>query len=133
MSAGRKAGMALVAALLLTSGSAAQVWRSDQGDGSFRNPVLFADYPDPDIIRVGRDYYFATTTFANVPGITILHSRDLVNWTIASHLVDRLDGRPQYDLEGGNAYRKGLYASSLRHHAGKIGRASCRERVLLGV
>ncbi len=118
MSAGRKAGMALIAALLLTSGSAAQVWRSDQGDGSFRNPVLFADYPDPDIIRVGRDYYFATTTFANVPGITILHSRDLVNWTIASHLVDRLDGRPQYDLEGGNAYRKGLYASSLRHHAG---------------
>ena len=57
------------------------MWRSDQGDGSFRNPVLFADYPDPDIIRVGSDYYFATTTFANMPGITILHSRDLVNWT----------------------------------------------------
>ncbi len=109
----------LAAAMLLSASVAsAQVWRSDQGDGSFRNPVLFADYPDPDIIRVGGDYYFATTTFANTPGITILHSRDLVNWRIASHLVDRLEGKPQYDLKGGNAYRHGLYASSLRYRAG---------------
>jgi beta-xylosidase len=109
----------LAAAAIAVAGAApAQLWRSDQGDGTFRNPVLYADYPDPDIIRVGRDYYFATTTFANVPGITILHSRDLVNWTLASHLVERLDGRPQYDLRGGTAYRKGLYASSLRYHAG---------------
>lgn len=112
-------GGALIAALaLLAIPASAQVWRSDQGNGTFRNPVLFADYPDPDIIRVGRDYYFATTTFANVPGITILHSRDLVNWTLASHLVDRLEGKPEYDLKGGNAYRHGLYASSLRYHAG---------------
>ena len=110
---------ALAALLALTAGAGpAQVWRSDQGDGSFRNPVLYADYPDPDVIRVGRDYYLASTTFANVPGITILHSRDLINWTIASHLVDRLEGLPQYDLKGGNAYRKGLYASSLRYHDG---------------
>jgi beta-xylosidase len=111
----------LALALLATAGAGqvqAQVWRSDQGDGTFRNPVLFADYPDPDVIRVGADYYFATTTFANVPGITILHSRDLVNWTIRSHLADRLDGMKQYDLVGGNAYRKGLYAASLRFHAG---------------
>ncbi len=107
-----------VALGLLATAASAQVWRSDQGDGSFRNPVLFADYPDPDIIRVGSDYYFATTTFANTPGITILHSRDLVNWTLASHLVDRLEGKPEYDLKGGNAYRHGLYASSLRYHAG---------------
>nr|WP_317892460.1 glycoside hydrolase 43 family protein [uncultured Sphingomonas sp.] len=107
------------AAMLVTAGAApAQVWRSDQGDGTFRNPVLFADYPDPDVIRVGEVYYFVSTTFANVPGVTILESRDLVNWTIVSHLAERLEGRPQYDLEGGNAYRKGLYASSLRYHAG---------------
>ena len=113
-----KAGSAIAASLLFATAASAQVWRSDQGDGSYRNPVLYADYPDPDIIRVGRDYYFASTTFANTPGITILHSRDLVNWTITSHLVARLEGRPQYDLVGGNAYRKGLYASSLRYHAG---------------
>lgn len=114
-----RAYRAIAAAVLLgATAASAQVWRSDQGDGTFRNPVLFADYPDPDIIRVGGDYYFVTTTFANTPGITILHSRDLVNWTIASHLVDRLEGLPQYDLKGGNAYRKGLYASSLRYHAG---------------
>ncbi len=113
-----KVRTASVAALILATSASAQVWRSDQGDGTFRNPVLYADYPDPDVIRVGQDYYMASTTFANVPGITILHSRDLVNWTIASHLVNRLEGLPQYDLTGGTAYRKGLYASSLRHHRG---------------
>ncbi|MBW6530847.1 glycoside hydrolase 43 family protein [Sphingomonas sp. RRHST34] len=110
---------ALAALLLAVSGAAtAQVWRSDQGDGSYRNPVLYADYPDPDVIRVGRDYYFVSTTFVNVPGITILHSRDLINWTIATHVATELDGDPRYDLVGGNAYRKGLYAASLRHHDG---------------
>ena len=110
---------AVAALLLLTAAtSSAQVWRSDQGDGTFRNPVLFADYPDPDIIRVGRDYYFATTTFANTPGITILHSRDLINWTLVSHVADSLGDKPEYDLKNGNAYRHGLYASSLRYHAG---------------
>jgi len=105
--------------LLATAGGAsAQVWRSDQGDGTFRNPVLYADYPDPDIIRVGSDYYFVTTTFANAPGLTILHSKDLVNWQLYSHVVPRLDGLPQYDLKDGDAYRKGLFAASLRHHHG---------------
>ncbi|HXH15736.1 MAG TPA: glycoside hydrolase 43 family protein [Sphingomonas sp.] len=114
-----RAALGIAAALLLAGTAASsQVWRSDQGTGLFRNPVLFADYPDPDIIRVGSDYYFVSTTFANVPGITILHSRDLVNWTIVSHLADRLEGMPQYDLKNGNAYRNGLYASSLRYHAG---------------
>jgi beta-xylosidase len=78
----------------------------------------YADYPDPDIIRVGDDFYFATTTFVNTPGLTILHSQDLVNWEIVSHVVPRLDGRTQYDLKDGNAYRAGLFASSLRYHNG---------------
>jgi beta-xylosidase len=98
--------------------AAAQVWRSDQGDGTYRNPVLFADYPDPDIIRVGQNFYFVTTTFANVPGLTILQSQDLVNWRIASHIVSRIEGGPQYDLKNGGAYRHGLFAASLRYHAG---------------
>jgi beta-xylosidase len=82
------------------------------------NPLLYADYPDPDIIRVGEDFYFATTTFANSPGLTILHSQDLVNWRIVSHVIPRLEGREQYDLKDGTAYRMGVFAPSLRHHNG---------------
>lgn len=109
------AGFALAAATALP----AQVWRADQGDGTYRNPILFADYPDPDIIRVGGDYYFVTTTFANAPGLTLLHSRDLVNWRLLGHVVPRLDPRPEYELrDGKSAYRQGLFAASLRHHAG---------------
>lgn len=100
----------------LTAAAPAQVWRADQGDGTYRNPVLFADYPDPDIIRVGEDFYFVSTTFANSPGVTILHSKDLVNWRIVSHVVDRLDGDPRYDLKDGGDYRHGFYAASLRRH-----------------
>lgn len=108
--------LTLVAAL--ATAAPAQVWRSDQGDGTYRNPVLFADYPDPDIIRVGKDFYFASTTFANSPGVTILHSKDMVNWQIVSHVVDRLDGDPRYDLKNGGDYRHGFYAASLRRHKG---------------
>jgi beta-xylosidase len=97
---------------------AAQVWRSDRGDGSYANPPLNADYPDPDIIRVGRDFYFASTTFANAPGLTLLHSRDLVNWDIISHLIPRLDGSPKFDLADGGSYRHGIYAPSLRYRDG---------------
>jgi beta-xylosidase len=110
---------AAIAMAVACPGAQAQVWRADQGDGTYRNPLLYADYPDPDIIRVGDDYYFASTTFVNVPGITMLHSKDLVNWTLLSHVTDRLEGTPAYDLKDGkNGYRHGLYAASLRHHQG---------------
>jgi beta-xylosidase len=102
----------------LASGIPAPAWQSDNGDGTFTNPPLYADYPDPDIIRVGGDFYFATTTFVNSPGLTILHSQDLVNWEIVSHVIPRLDGRKQYDLQGGSAYRAGIYAPSLRFYDG---------------
>jgi beta-xylosidase len=52
-----------------------RAWQSDKGDGSYVNPPLYADYPDPDIIRVDNDFYFVTTTFVNAPGLTILHSQ----------------------------------------------------------
>jgi beta-xylosidase len=95
-----------------------RAWQSDNGDGTFTNPPLYADYPDPDIIRVGEDFYFATTTFVNSPGLTILHSRDLVNWEIVSQVIPRLDGREQYDLKKGGDYRRGIFAPSLRCHDG---------------
>lgn len=91
---------------------------ADNGDGTYSNPPLYADYPDPDIIRVGEDFFFATTTFVNTPGLTLLRSEDLVNWEIVSHVIERLDGRPQYDMRDGTAYRNGVFAPSLRHHDG---------------
>lgn len=112
---------ATTAAVLCTLGfclSGAHAWQADNGDGTFTNPPLYADYPDPDIIRVGEDFYFATTTFVNSPGLTILHSLDLVNWEIVSHVFPRLDGREQYDLKNGGDYRRGVFAPSLRFHGG---------------
>jgi beta-xylosidase len=109
---------AALATAMLAGAAGAQVWRSDRGDGTYANPPLNADYPDPDIIRVGRDFYFASTTFANVPGLTLLHSRDLVNWDILSHLIPRLDGEPPFDARHGGSYRHGIYAPSLRYRDG---------------
>src|SRR5688500_2951997 len=80
---------------------------------SYRNPVLFADYSDPDVVRAGDDYYLVASSFQSVPGLPILHSRDLVHWTLVGHAVDRLPAdfdRPQH----GN----GMGAPSLRHHDG---------------
>ncbi|MFZ6756323.1 glycoside hydrolase 43 family protein [Undibacterium sp. Ji50W] len=98
--------------------SDAQARSGDNGDGTYTNPPLYADYPDPDIIRVGEDFYFVSTTFANSPGLTLLHSKDLVNWEFASHIVSKLNGMEQYDLKNGNAYRGGLFAASLRYYQG---------------
>lgn len=112
---------ALVSRLLfawILSFAQAWAWQSDREDGSYANPPLYADYPDPDIIRVGDDFYFATTTFANSPGLTLLQSQDLVNWKIVSHVIPRLEGRDQYDLKNGTAYRMGVFAPSLRHYRG---------------
>ena len=111
----RSAAAAWSAALCLACPPAGA---ADNGNGTYTNPPLYADYPDPDIIRVGEDFYFVTTTFANSPGLTLLHSKDLVNWSFASHLVPRLDGDERFDLKQGGAYRHGMFAASLRHHAG---------------
>lgn len=109
----------LAAALVMAAGPAS-AWQPDNGDGSYTNPPLNADYPDPDIIRVGDDFYFATTTFANSPGLRLLHSRDLVNWRIAGHVLPRLDFGKAFDLDGANVYRRGVFAPSLRHHGGEF-------------
>ncbi len=113
-------GLAALAVAASASGALAQVWRSDSGRGTYSNPPLNADYPDPDIIRVGEDFYFASTTFMNTPGLVILHSKDLVNWDIVGHVMPRLTGNPKYDLADGGDYRHGVYAPSLRHHNGRF-------------
>ena len=91
---------------------------ADNRNGTFTNPVLYGDYPDPDIIRVGRDFYLATTTFVSVPGLEILHSRDLINWDIVGYAQHTLDFSPRYSLIGGSEYAHGVWAPSLRYHNG---------------
>ena len=59
-----------------------KVWVADTGDGSYKNPILHADYSDPDVIRVGEDYYLISSSFEHTPGLPVLHSKDMVNWTI---------------------------------------------------
>jgi beta-xylosidase len=88
---------------------------------SYVNPPIYADYPDPDIIRVGNDFYFSTTTFIDVPGLTILHSRDLVHWEIVTRLIPQLTGSANYNITNGvQAYGNGVFASSLRYYNGKF-------------
>jgi len=87
-------------------------------EGVYHNPILFADYSDPDVIRDGANYYLVASTFHFVPGIPILQSTDLVHWTIVGHVVDRLTMDPRYSMVGGNRYGKGVWAPSIRKHDG---------------
>jgi len=92
------------------------LWVADGRDGTYRNPVLFADYSDPDVIRVGDDYWLIASSFSHVPGLPILHSRDLVNWTLVNYALPRLVPAEHYATprHGG-----GVWAPAIRHHAGK--------------
>ncbi len=85
---------------------------------TYRNPVLFADYSDPDVIRDGDNYYLISSTFEFVPGIPILQSNDLVHWTIIGHVLPRIEIDPKYDLKGGDRYGGGVWAPALRKHNG---------------
>jgi beta-xylosidase len=88
----------------------------DQGDGTYRNPILNADYSDPDVTRVGDDFYLVASDFHFV-GIQVLHSRDLVNWRIIGQVFNRLTMDPRYDAMKG--YGKGTWAPSIRFHNGE--------------
>ncbi|GAB2603621.1 glycoside hydrolase 43 family protein [Streptomyces capparidis] len=92
-------------------------WTADRGDGTYRNPVLNADWSDPDAIRVGDDYWLTASSFGRAPGLPLLHSRDLVNWEIVGHALERLEpeetfAEPRHDC--------GVWAPSIRHHGGRF-------------
>ncbi|KAB4417323.1 glycoside hydrolase [Bacteroides thetaiotaomicron] len=86
----------------------------------FTNPVLWADLPDPDVIRVGNDFYLMSTTMHLMPGAPVMRSKDLVNWEIISYVFDKLTDTPNYDLMEGTVYGRGQWATSLRYHNGKF-------------
>ena len=92
---------------------------SDLGTGKYQNPVVFADFPDPDVIRVGDTYYMVSTTMHHFPGATILKSRDLVNWEYCAQPLTQLAATDRYALLGGqNAYAAGMWACSMKYHDG---------------
>lgn len=84
------------------------------------NPMIWADVPDPDVIRVGDDFYMVSTTMHLMPGCPVMHSKDLVNWETISYVFDKLTDTPSYNLEERTAYGKGQWATSLRYHNGRF-------------
>lgn len=92
---------------------------SDNGDGTYTNPVVRGDYPDTDIIRVGDDFYMISSSFACMPGIPICHSKDLINWRIIGHAYDQLTFLPSYSMEHEQtAYGRACWAPTMRYHDG---------------
>ncbi len=94
---------------------------SDQGNNRYKNPVVFADFPDPDVIRVGDTFYMISTTMHHFPGATILKSKDLVNWEYCAQPLEQLSTKDRYSLlNGENAYSSGMWACSMKYHNGKF-------------
>lgn len=89
-------------------------WVADLGDGNYKNPILFADYSDPDVIRVGDDFFMVASSFTYFQGLPVLHSKDLVNWRVISYAVSRLP----FDAYDVPMHGKGVWAPSIRFHDG---------------
>ncbi|HEX5154177.1 MAG TPA: glycoside hydrolase 43 family protein [Parafilimonas sp.] len=100
---------------------ATSTWIADNGNGTFSNPLFYDEFSDPDLIRVGDDYYLTGTTMHVVPGLPVLHSKDLVNWEFLTYAVNKLDFGPAYRLEEGkDIYGQGIWAPCLRYHNGRF-------------
>ena len=94
-----------------------EVWSPDNGNGTYTNPVINADYSDPDVCVVGDDYYLTASSFQCIPGLPILHSRDLVNWEIIGYAVKELQPREVFDTP---SHGNGIWAPSIRYHNGEF-------------
>jgi beta-xylosidase len=94
-----------------------QVWVADNGDGTYRNPIIHADYSDPDVIRVGDDFYMVASSFNCVPGLPVLHSHDLVNWSIVGHALQR---QPPEEIFSKPQHGNGVWAPAIRYHNGEF-------------
>ena len=117
----RNAFLGLMAAMALTT-HAQQSWTADNGNGTFTNPLFYDEFSDPDILRVGDDYYLAGTTMHAVPGLVILHSKDLVNWENISYCFDRFDfPEDRFSLKNHQEiYGQGIWAPCIRYANGQF-------------
>jgi len=103
----------LSTSFIATAQTVSKVWVSDNGNGTYKNPVINADYSDPDAIRVGDDYYMISSSFNHVPGLPILHSKDLVNWTLIGHALQK---QPPFEHFSKVQHGGGVWAPSIRYH-----------------
>lgn len=94
-------------------GQVSRSWVPDNGNGTYTNPVLHADYSDPDVVRVGDDYYMTASSFDAVPGLPLLHSRDLVNWKLIGHALLR---QPPFEHFSKVQHGNGVWAPAIRYH-----------------
>ena len=94
-----------------------EVWVADNGDGTYKNPIIYADYSDPDVVRVGDDYFMTASSFNAAPGLPILHSKDMVNWKLINHALPL-----QIPIETFNVpqHGNGVWAPSIRYHNNEI-------------
>ena len=94
-----------------------KVWVADNGDGTYKNPILHADYSDPDAIRVGDDFYLTASSFNAAPGLPILHSKDLVNWQLINYVFTKQKPLDIFDKPQNGG---GVWAPSIRYHDGEF-------------
>ena len=111
--------LTLVAALMPVTSMMADDYETLKTE-KIQNPMLWADVPDPDIIRVGDTFYLVSTTMHLMPGAPIMKSKDLKNWETVGYIFDRLTDSPKYDLQEGTAYGRGQWATSLKYHKGRF-------------
>ena len=104
---------ATVATAVAQGNTVSKVWVADNGDGTYKNPIIYADYSDPDVCRVGDDYWMTASSFNAVPGLPILHSKDMVNWTIVNHA---LPVQVPTDVFNIPQHGNGVWAPSIRYH-----------------
>ncbi|MBT30270.1 MAG: glycoside hydrolase [Thalassobius sp.] len=91
-------------------------WVADQGDGTYKNPILHADYSDPDAVRVGDDFYMTASSFTCSPSLPILHSKDLVNWELVNYALPK---QPPFEFFEKAQHGKGVWAPCIRYHEGE--------------
>lgn len=117
----RKSILGLLLCLVVSGVNAqstvSKTWVADLGNGSYKNPILYADYSDPDVCKVGDDYYMTASSFNCIPGLPILHSKDLVNWTLIGHAIEKLLPDSIFSkVEHGG----GVWAPAIRYHKGEF-------------
>ena len=110
-------GMLCTVCLQTEAQYVSEVWVADQGNGTYRNPVLHADYSDPDVCAVGDDFYMTASSFGCAPGLPVLHSKDLVNWRIVNYALKELEPKEFYNSA---RHGKGVWAPSIRYHKGEF-------------
>ena len=109
----------LIAALMPATSMMADDYETLKTE-KIQNPMLWADVPDPDIIRVGDTFYLVSTTMHLMPGAPIMKSKDLKNWETIGYIFDKLTDSPKYDMQEGTAYERGQWATSLKYHKGRF-------------